>query len=129
MAQPKALLNTDPLSAILRGTLAVVALSRDYLAEHRGLYEGPAACVLLQPLSLGRLASNQEGFRVLTLTADLERAEVLVPGPIGSFGLRLAPQLELVEIFGRYLPFTEAVEKVIPQRRRTAFPPDLRHKK
>jgi tRNA(fMet)-specific endonuclease VapC len=35
MAQPKALLDTDTLSSILRGTPAVVARSRDYLAEHR----------------------------------------------------------------------------------------------
>lgn len=35
MAQPKALLDTDTLSAILRGTPVVAARSRDYLAEHR----------------------------------------------------------------------------------------------
>ena len=35
MAQPKALLDTDTLSAILRGTPVVQARSRDYLAEHR----------------------------------------------------------------------------------------------
>ncbi len=35
MAQPKALLDTDTLSAILRGTPFVAARSREYLAEHR----------------------------------------------------------------------------------------------
>lgn len=35
MAQPKALLDTDTLSAILRGTPAVAAHAREYLAEHR----------------------------------------------------------------------------------------------
>lgn len=35
MAQPKALLDTDTLSAILRGTPVVAARAREYLAEHR----------------------------------------------------------------------------------------------
>ena len=35
MAQPTALLDTDTLSAILRGTAVVAARSRDYLAEHQ----------------------------------------------------------------------------------------------
>jgi len=35
MAQPKALLDTDILSAVLRGTPAVAARSREYLAEHK----------------------------------------------------------------------------------------------
>jgi hypothetical protein len=34
-ARPKALLDTDVLSALLRGTLLVVARSREYLSEHR----------------------------------------------------------------------------------------------
>lgn len=34
MAQPKALLDTDTLSAVLRGTPVVAARAREYLAEH-----------------------------------------------------------------------------------------------
>jgi tRNA(fMet)-specific endonuclease VapC len=34
MAQPKALLDTDTLSAVLRGTTLVAARARDYLADH-----------------------------------------------------------------------------------------------
>lgn len=35
MARPKALLDTDILSAVLRGTPVVAARSREYLGEHR----------------------------------------------------------------------------------------------
>jgi tRNA(fMet)-specific endonuclease VapC len=35
MAQPRALIDTDVLSALLRGTSAVAARARDYLGEHR----------------------------------------------------------------------------------------------
>jgi tRNA(fMet)-specific endonuclease VapC len=34
MAQPKALLDTDTLSAVMRGNAAVLSKARDYLAEH-----------------------------------------------------------------------------------------------
>lgn len=34
MAQPRALLDTDTLSAIMRGNPAILARARDYLAEH-----------------------------------------------------------------------------------------------
>jgi len=34
MAQPKALLDTDTLSTVLRGTTFVAASARDYLADH-----------------------------------------------------------------------------------------------
>lgn len=34
MAQPKSLLDTDTLSAVMRGNPAVIARARDYLAEH-----------------------------------------------------------------------------------------------
>jgi len=40
---------------------------------------------------------EQEGLRVLSLTTDLEGAEVLVPGPLGGVRRRFSPELELVQ--------------------------------
>src|SRR3972149_5446405 len=93
--------------------------------ERRRLAALPA--IPLEFLPLGRLASEQERPRGLALAADLEGPEGLVPGPLGSLGLRLAPQLELVEVLGRDPPLTESVEEVISQRRWKVVPPDLRH--
>jgi len=52
--------------------------------------------------------------RILPLTADLEGAEVLVPGAVRSFRLRLPPELELVQVLGADLPLTETLEQVLP---------------
>jgi hypothetical protein len=51
----------------------------------------------LQLPAPGRLATEQEGLRILSLSADLEGAEVLVPGAVRSLRLRLPPELEIVQ--------------------------------
>src|SRR6266496_3928930 len=81
----------------------------------------------LQLPAPGRLATEQEGLRILSLSADLEGAEVLVPGAVGSLRLRLPPELELVQVLGCDLPLSEPFEQVLPQRWWKVFPPDLRH--
>jgi len=74
-----------------------------------------------------RLATKQEGLRIFSLTADLEGAKVLVPGALGSFRLRLPPELELVQVLGRDLPLAKTLEQMVPQSRWKVLPPYLRH--
>jgi hypothetical protein len=53
-----------------------------------------------EAVPLGCVSAKQERLRILPLTADLERAEVLVPEPVRRIGLRLPPKLQRVEVFG-----------------------------
>lgn len=73
------------------------------------------------------LAAQQERFRESALAADLEGAEVLEPGALGSLRLRFSPRLELIEILDGDLPVAESIEQVVAQGRRQARPLDLRH--
>jgi hypothetical protein len=50
---------------------------------------------------------------MLSLTTDLDGAEVLAPGALRSLRLRLAPELELVKVLGADLP----PPQVVPQSR------------
>src|SRR5262245_45146670 len=63
----------------------------------------------------------------LPLATDLEGAKVLVPSALGSFRLRLAPELELIQVLGADLPLTKALEQELPQSRWKVLPPYLRH--
>jgi hypothetical protein len=67
----------------------------------------------LELLALCRLASEQKGFRVFPLAADLERTEVLEPRPVRRLRLRLSPDLELIQVFDGDLSFAQAVEKMV----------------
>src|SRR5207247_3787710 len=62
----------------------------------------------LQLLAAGQLATEQEGLRILPLSADLEGAKVLVPSALWSFRLRLTPELELIQVLGAVLSFRPA---------------------
>ena len=64
-------------------------------------------------LASRRLTPQEKGLGKLSLSADLERAEILEPESLRRLGLRLSPQLELVEIVDRDLPVAESVEQMI----------------
>ena len=62
--------------------------------------ESPDSAVDQKPselLTFGRLAREQEGVRVFSFAADLERTEVLVPGPVGASGSDSPHVLSLVD--------------------------------
>jgi len=72
-----------------------------------------AALVQLEFLAFSGLPSQQKRFGILSLTAELEGAEVLVLQPFGRFRLGLAPELQLVEVLCGDLAFSEAVKQVL----------------
>ncbi len=59
--------------------------------------------IFLQCLALAVLPSKKKGLGILSLAADFERAEILIPISIGSVGLRFSPEFQLIDILGGYL--------------------------
>ncbi len=68
------------------------------------------------------LAAQEESLRVLSLAADLERPKVSEPKSLRRLGVRLTPELELVEIFHSDLSVPQPIEEVIAERRRQICP-------
>ena len=97
------------------------------LAEHSALqcglrlrpslaaYARPNWADRLEALSLRRLSREEEGLRVLSLAADLERTEVPVPEPVGSLWLGFSPQLQLIEVLGGNLALAKPLEQMVPE--------------
>ena len=81
----------------------------------------------LKLLTFGGLTAQQERLRVCPFATDLERYEVLVPGPLWSIGFRFSPQLQMVKIICRDLALAEPVEQVVAERGRQTRPLDPRH--
>jgi hypothetical protein len=63
----------------------------------------------------------------LPFTTELEGPEVLIPQLVGRFRLRLAPELELVQIFGLYFSLPESFKEVVAKRRRNIGPLNFGH--
>jgi hypothetical protein len=73
------------------------------------------------------LTPEKEGFGVLTLAADLEGTEILVPRSVRGHGLGFSPHLELIEVLHRDLAIAEPIEQMVSERGREIRPLDLRH--
>src|SRR5260221_7830723 len=78
-------------------------------------------------MPLGGLTAQQERLRILPLTAEFERTEVLIPEALRRFRFGFSPQLELVEVRRADLSLADSVEQVVAERRRQIGPPNLRH--
>src|SRR2546425_7491186 len=81
----------------------------------------------LESLPLRRLSFQEECLRKLTLTTDLERSEVLVPGTGRRLRLGFTPQLQLVEILGGDLTLGDAIKEMLAETRWKIGPPNLWH--
>jgi hypothetical protein len=81
----------------------------------------------VESLPLRRLSFQEECLRKLTLTTDLERSEVLVPGTGRRLRLGFTPQLQLVEILGGDLTIGDAIKEMLAETRWKIGPPNLRH--
>lgn len=68
---------------------------------------------VLQLLTFGNPAREQEGLRKSSFAADFERAEVLVSGPVGGIGIRLPPNLELIEVVRGDLAFAQPIKQMV----------------
>src|SRR5437867_880827 len=78
-------------------------------------------------LALRRLSAKQEGLRIPSFAADLERTEILPPEPVRSLRFRLSPPLESIEVLDRDLSLAQAVEQVVAEGGGQVGPLDLRH--
>src|SRR5439155_14953887 len=85
------------------------------------------ACRLVQPLADCGVSSKQERLGIRALSANLERAKILVPRPLRRVRFRFTPELELIEIVGRDLALAQTLEKMIAESLRQAAPLDLGH--
>src|SRR6202158_5054404 len=74
------------------------------------------------------LPLQKKGLWGLAFAADFERAEIFVPGPVGSIGFGIAPELQFVKVFGGDLALFEAIEKVLAESGRKVRPLNLRHR-
>lgn len=81
----------------------------------------------LQLLPPSCLPAEKKGLGVLALAADFERSKILVPLAFGSFGLRLTPELQAIQIVRRNLSLSQPFEEMIAQRGRKIGPLDFRH--
>ena len=78
-------------------------------------------------MALRCLSFQEECLGQLAFATNLERLEVLVPGTGRRLRLGLTPQLELVEIFCRYLAICDPIEEVLAKICGKISPPILRH--
>src|SRR6266540_346586 len=78
-------------------------------------------------LSFRRLSAKQEGLRIPSFAADLERTEILPPEPVRSLRFRLTPPLQSIEVLDRDLALAQAVEQVVAEGGGQVGPLDLRH--
>jgi len=82
---------------------------KDLIAHGRDPSRSPRQ----QLLATSRLATEQEGLRILPRATDLEGTKVLVPAALWSFRLRLTPELELIQVLGADLSFAQPFEQVL----------------
>jgi hypothetical protein len=80
-----------------------------------------------ESLPLGRLSFQEECLWKFAFATNLERPEVFVPGTRRRFRLGFTPLLELVEVFGRYLPIGDSIEEMLAETRWKIGPPNRRH--
>ena len=71
-----------------------------------------------QLLALCGLIAKKECFGKWAFTANFKGSEILVPGAIGSFGLRFPPSLELIKVVCGDPALSYAIEEMVPQSRR-----------
>ena len=81
----------------------------------------------LQRLPFCSLPLQQECLWKLTFATNLERSKVFVPRAVRRVRLRFAPQFQLIEVFGRYLPICDPIEEVLTETWWKIGPPNLRH--
>jgi hypothetical protein len=63
----------------------------------------------------GRLATQEKGLRILSVSTDLEGPEVLVPKSVWSLRLTFAPQFQLIEVFDGDVSLAKALKQVIAE--------------
>jgi len=74
------------------------------------------------------LISQKEGFGIGPFSAQLERAEILVPLSLRDFRTRLNPESKLIQVIKTNTSIVHSFNQVSPDRRREVRPYfDLRH--
>lgn len=81
---------------------------------------------MLELLPFCCLTSKKKGLGIFAFAANLEGSEVFEPRSIGPFGVRLSPELELIEVLDRDLAIAQPIEQVISECRREVSPLDGR---